>query len=73
MIYLCFLFSSGINIATLGTFEWSVWGPNLLASIITAILYLRWKYQILYAPTQVHYVDADGHVVKTEIKDETDS
>ena len=73
LIYLCFLFSAGINIATLGTYEWAAWGPNLVASLITAILYLRWKYQILYAPVKIHYVDADGHVFKTGFKDETDS
>lgn len=73
LIYLCFLFGAGLNIATMGTYDWEAWGPNFLASLITAILYLRWKYQILYAPTKIHYVDADGHIIKTEIKDESDS
>lgn len=60
LIYLCFMFATFLNGVALG-WEVSAWFPNLIGSLITGALYLRWRFKTAYVDPN-HFVDyVDKH------------
>lgn len=55
LIYLCFLFATLVNGISLGGNP-SVWVYNFFGTIITASLWLRWKFKTEYVDRK-HFVD----------------